>query len=99
MPCDTEYLRLREEEKIRVEQERERELLRLEQDLAVGLAQIIVAADGTVQLLGQYPQGMHEACTLAGLQRRNSVEFQTACQVAGVYGVNFIALHGHSHGH
>jgi putative heme iron utilization protein len=97
MPCDTEYLRLEAEERRRVERERERELERIEQELAAGIAQIVVAADGTVQLLATYPDGMHEACTLAGLQRRNSQGFQFACQTAGVYNVDFVTLHGHSH--
>lgn len=99
MPCDTAYLQMRAAERRRVEQEREEALERLEQELAVGIAQLIVSDDGTVQILGTLPQGMHEACALAGLQRRNSAEFQYACQVAGVQDVNFIHLHGMSHGH
>jgi hypothetical protein len=98
MPC-TSLRMLEAATRRRVEREREEALERLEQELLQGIAQIVINADGTVQLNGTLPEGMHEACTLAGLQRRNSEAFQYACQVAGVMGVNFIQLHGHSHGH
>jgi len=98
MPCDT--IRLNNERERRLaEQRREEELARLERDIEAGIAQIVLNQDGSVTLLGVLPQGMQEACTLAALQRRSSAAFQYALQTAGVYGVDFIQLHGHSHGH
>lgn len=95
MACD--LYRLREAERRAEEERREKALAQLEQDLASGIAQIQVAADGTVNILGVIPQGMTDACVLAALQRRDSQAFVDACNIAGVYGTNFIALHGHSH--
>ena len=98
MPCDTLF-RLREAERRAEEERRELALAQLEQDLASGIAQLQVNADGSVIILGTLPQGMHDSCVLAALQRRGSVAFTAACEIAGVYGTDFITLHGHSHSH
>jgi hypothetical protein len=98
MSCDT-IRRVNVQEQIRLQKEREEALTRLENELAAGIAQLVVQADGSVQLLGVLPPGMQEACTLAALQRRCSVAFQYALQTAGVQEIDFIQLHNRSHGH
>jgi hypothetical protein len=98
MPCDTINRRIRVEEQVQAQQEREQELARLEQELEQGIAQLVVNADGSVQLLGVLPAGMQEACVLAALQLRCSAAFQYALQVAGVHAMDFVQLHNRSHG-
>ena len=98
MPCDTVYRRLQLEEQVKLQREREEALERLERELAAGIAQLTVLSDGTVQLVGELPSGMEEACTLAALQMRGSVEFQYALASAGVQEVDFVTLHNRSHG-
>jgi hypothetical protein len=98
MPCDTVNRRIRVEEQVRAQQERERALARLEQELEQGIAQIVVNQDGSVQLLGTLPAGMQEACVLAALQLRCSAAFQYALQVAGVNAMDFVQIHNRSHG-
>lgn len=98
MPCDT-IRRVNLREQLRAQQEREEALVRLEQELEAGIAQIIVNADGSVQLMGVLPEGMQEACVLAALQARCSAAFMYAIQTAGIQEVNFIQLHNRSHGH
>lgn len=96
MPCDT-IRRINIQEEVRAQRERQEALERLEQELAAGLAQIIVANDGSIQILGSIPAGMHDACVLAALQQRNSEAFNYACQLAGVQATNFVQLHNNSH--
>ena len=98
MPCD--YIEGTAAYKRRVEAERERELERIEAELGTGVARIVQAYDGSWTVEGtELPQGMHDSCVLAGLERRGSLEFLNAVAMAGASTVSFATIHGHSHGH
>lgn len=103
MPCDTQYIlaaqRSPEDE---INAQRDADLARIEQELALGTAQIINdPVSGVVKIVGAsvVPEGMSDLCVLGALQQRGSVEFQLAAAHAGVQDRNFAAAHQHAHQH
>lgn len=101
MPCyDTSRLQRLERE--RIEAQRITAIAQIEQELATGVAQLAVnPATGEVSVFGGtvQPEGMTDVCILASLQQNNSIGFQMAVTQAQAQGVDFVALHGHSHSH
>jgi hypothetical protein len=83
-------------------QQRNEDLARIEQELAMGTATIQVdLITGNAKVVGAsvQPQGMSDLCVLDALQQRGSVEFQLAAAHAGVQNRNFSAAHAHAHAH
>jgi len=93
MPCDFVYQEERELE--RLEKEREEQMKAVEEALGCGIAQIVDNYDGSYSIVGvELPDGMLDGCVMAGLQERSSMEFEEACDRAGVGDKDFIKLHG-----
>lgn len=103
MPCTSRYIRKveRSPEDILNEQ-RDRDLERIEQELAMGTAAIETdPLTGKTRVVGAsvQPEGMRDVCVLDALQQRNSMEWQLAAAHAGVQDRNFAAAHQHAHQH
>lgn len=103
MPCDYQYIRESERSPEDViNEQRDRDLERIEQELALGIATIEVdPLTGEAHVAGAsvQPEGMSDVCVLDALQQRDSVEFQLAAAHAGVQDRDFAAAHQHSHQH
>ena len=101
MPCyDTSRLQRLERE--RIEAQRIEAISQIEQELATGIAQLSVnPLTGEVSVFNStvQPEGMTDVCIMAALQQHNSVGFQMAVTQAQAQGIDFVALHGHSHSH
>jgi len=96
MPCDLSYLR--EEERRRREAERETAMAEIESKLGQGIVALVRQPDGSFVLEGvETPLDMTDSCVLAALGRRASLEFLTACAMAGTSAEDFVSAHGHGH--
>ncbi len=105
MPCPTPYVPIerRSPEDI-LNDERDAAFAKLEAELANGQARIetdpITGVDRVVGLSADAtPTGMSDLCVLAGLQTRNSLEWQLAAGQAGVQEKQYAAAHAHAHSH
>ena len=101
MPCTSSYIRQPSASDL-LNQQRNKDLTRIEQELALNVAQVQVdPMTGVAMVMGASvaPEGMSDLCVLDALQQRNSVEFQLAAAHAGVQDRNFTAAHAHSHAH
>jgi hypothetical protein len=98
MPCDVILRKMAEEEKRRVEQERNRALREIEDAMAKGIAKIVKLPNGQFRIVGAaLPTGMYDLCTLAKLQQRNSEPFKRAMAQAQAHGANFVHQHNLAH--
>jgi len=101
MTCYLTYVRVPSAEDI-INQQRNEDLARIEQELAAGMAQIEVdplTGDARVVGASVAPEGMADVCVLDALQQRDSVEWQLAAAHAGVQQRDFAVQHAHSHNH
>lgn len=100
MPC-WNMARFAKRERERIEKDRADALTRIEEELAAGIANLVVdPLTGEVLLLDATPiESMTDVCVLAALQTRNSIGFQVAVTQAQAQGVDFVSLHGNSHSH
>lgn len=101
MACTYSYVRQPSPEDI-LNQQRNDDLLRLEQELGMGTATIEVdPITGVARIVGGSvaPEGMGDLCVLDALSQRGSLEFQLAAAHAGVQERNFTVAHVHAHAH
>jgi hypothetical protein len=101
MPCDYTYEAQPSREDV-LNQRRNEDLARIEQELALGTAHLTIdPATGNTKLEGAsvWPSGMQDACVLAALAERNSVEWQLAAAHAGVQERSFVTEHAFAHTH
>jgi len=99
MPCDQIYLKMREEERRRVEQERQKGIREIEDALARGTAKIVNQGGRFVIVGAALPKGMMDLCVLAKLQQRGSDAYKRAIAQAQAQGMNFAQAHAHAHAH
>jgi len=101
MPCINSYIPVAERSPEDVlNEQRDQDLTRIEQELALGVAQVQVdPLTGAAKVMGcsVQPEGMSDLCVLDALQQRNSVEFQLAAAHAGVQNRNFAQQHARAH--
>lgn len=104
-PCDYVYKPVEERDPLDVlNEERDEAFEQLEQELSAGIARVETdQMTGETKIVGAsvVPEGMSDLCILAGLQTRDSLEWQLAAAKAGVQDQNFAVAHGaaHRHGH
>lgn len=101
MACDYVYIRQPSPEDV-LNQQRNEDLARLEQELGMGTASIEVdPITGIARIVGGsvHPKGMGDLCVLDALAQRGSLEFQLAAAHAGVQERNFTVAHAHAHAH
>lgn len=100
MPCDTVYQQMKETERKRVEQERQKGLREIEDALAKGTARIVKQGGRYIIVGAQLPTGMKDLCVLAALQQRGSDAYRRAVAQANAQAMNFAHQHhlAHTHG-
>jgi len=99
VPCTISFVKSPSAEDV-LNTKRAEDLARIEQELALGTAQIQQdPINGSVSIVGAsvVPEGMSDLCVLDALQQRNSVEFQLAAAHAGVQQRNFAQQHAAAH--
>lgn len=105
MPCDYQYNidAQKEEERRKAEEERKRREAQqkaLETQLGSGIAKIEKnPVTGQFRIVGgNLPEGMHDSCVLATLQKRGSFAFRSAMAGVSTAVVDFVSVHDKSHG-
>jgi len=107
MPCYYQYRTRKQREQQKdpqeeMQQRRDQAFEKIEQELAAGIARVErdpMTGETCIVGASAMPEGMSDLCVLAGLQTRDSLEWQLAAQKANVQQQNFAVAHNHAHQH